>query len=108
MTYQNRMIELAQARERLIARCAEQRDELAQQVRQWQVPLSLADRLWAGARFLRAHPAIVAGVTAVLLTVRARTVWQWLKRGFVLWRTVRAFSSHNSKWSGLLSRFAAR
>ena len=102
------MIEVARARERLLARCAEQREELAQQVRQWQVPLALADRVLTGARYLRAHPAVVVGVAAALIAIRARTVWQWLKRGFVLWRTVRALTSSSTKLSGLLGRFAAR
>jgi hypothetical protein len=108
MAYQAQMIELAQARERLIARCAEQRAELSLQVQQWQVPLALADRAWTGVRFLRAHPVFVAAVAGVLLALRARNVWHWLKRGFVLWRTVRALSGPGAKWSSLLSRFAAR
>jgi hypothetical protein len=102
------MTELAQAREALIARCAEQRAELSLQIQQWQVPLVLADRVWAGVRFLRHHPAVMVGVAVALFTFRTRSLWNALKRGFLLWRTVRALSGRSAKWSSLLSRFAAR
>jgi hypothetical protein len=108
MSYQTQMDELARARERLLARCAEQREGLAQQVHEWRVPLTLTDRVWAGVQFLRNHPALLVGIAAALLTFRTRSLWSALKRGFVLWRTLRALSTRSVYLSNLLSRFAAR
>ncbi len=74
--------ELTLRRQRLRVRIATQRLEIAHLADQFQTPLHLADHLIAGARFLRAHPSLLAGATGLLIWRRnttgplARTCWR--------------------------------
>ena len=78
-------------RERLIARCAAQRDELAALTIQLDGPIRIADRGIAAVHYLRNHPVALGGVVAVLTVVQRRNLWTWARRGFVAWRAYRAF-----------------
>jgi hypothetical protein len=78
-------------RERLLAQCAAQRDELAALMRQLDGPIRLADRGIAGVRYLRDHPVALGALVAVLAVVKRRGLWKWVRRGFVAWRAYREF-----------------
>ena len=78
-------------RERLLARCAAQRDELAALTRQLDGPIRIADRGIAGVHYLRAHPVVAGGVVALLAAMQRRNLLKWAQRGFVAWRAYRAF-----------------
>jgi hypothetical protein len=39
---------------------------------------------------LRRHPTLVGVAAGLLLIVRRRNWWSWLKRGYVVWRAYRA------------------
>jgi hypothetical protein len=84
-------------RERLLARCAAQRDELAALMRQLDGPLRIADKGIAGVHYLRDHPVALGGVAALLAVVQRRNLWKWARRGFVAWRAYRAFRTSNFK-----------
>lgn len=90
-------IDIMLQRERLLARCASQREELAVLVRQLNGPLKVADHGVAGLRYLRAHPMLLAVATALLAAVRPRGALKWVQRGFVAWRAYRAFGQSNFK-----------
>lgn len=84
-----RLIELVERRERLVARAAIQRAEFARRLDPWRAPVAVIDQGVAVYQYLKARPAIVVGVLAFLLALRPRNGVKWLRRGWMLWQTVR-------------------
>jgi hypothetical protein len=93
-------MDLMHERERLLARCDAQRDDLAALMPQFDTPFKFADRGIAGARYLREHPLVLGAVVALLAVLRRRGALKWSQRAFVAWRAYRAFRT-----SGLKSVF---
>ena len=89
MNYRAHMLELAQKRERLLARCDFQREELQQFVVHSQRAFDAADRVVRVVRFFRAHPMALAGTVAVFALVQRRGWWGWMKRALFAWRAYR-------------------
>jgi hypothetical protein len=89
-----RLQAIRQRQERLIARAAAQRGEIAATFSGWRQPLRIADEVTATIRRLRFHPVLAAVGQSLLLTVapRYRSLFMWAGRAFVGWevyRTVR-------------------
>ncbi|HXF67268.1 MAG TPA: YqjK family protein [Burkholderiales bacterium] len=99
MSATERLIELARRKERLIARAAAQRAEIAAILRRWQAPLEVADRALAVARFLRAHPLLVAAAAAAVVTLGRRRLLGLAGRGLAAWRLLRALRGWAAKLS---------
>ena len=90
---QDRLIEIARRKERLVARAETQRAAIGACFRQMERPISIIDRgleIW---RYIRERPLLVAAVVAVVvafrrgplsLAVRALSAWR-------LWRSVSAW-----------------
>jgi len=97
VSVESRAVELARQRERLIARAEAQRHELAAHVRRWEVPLRVADKALAGARFLRANPVVVAAAAVALLVFGRRRLWTIVRGGLIAWRAWRAVRSFVDK-----------
>jgi hypothetical protein len=95
-----KMIELMERRDKLLARVAVQRDELADIGLQLHSPLSLVDKGVAVARFLRFHPLLIAGVAALFL-IRRRNVADMIWVGWSAWKVIRDLTSISAK---LISR----
>jgi hypothetical protein len=87
-----KLIRLAQRRERLVTRAAEQRVALAQNIEPYRVPLALADRGLYALRYIRSHPEWLVGVVVLLAALRPGRVGKWLGRGWVTWRMMSALS----------------
>jgi YqjK-like protein len=85
----SRLDELAQRRERLVARASEQRSAIAESLAGCRTMLSVADRGLTFGRWMREHPAAIAIATAVLVAVRPRLGLRWVVRTLSLWRTGR-------------------
>ena len=98
--FDDRRIDVALRKERLLARCDDQRIVIAQAYRRWQAPMRIVDRGWAAARFLRAHPIVLAVGVAVAMVIGRRSLFTWIGRGVVAWRTWRSLA-------GWLRRFSA-
>ena len=81
-----KLIRLAERRERLVTRAAEQRVALAQNIEPYRVPLALADRGLYALRYLRSHPEWLVGVVVLLVALRPGRVGKWLGRGWVTWQ----------------------
>jgi hypothetical protein len=94
-----RTIELARRKERLLARCEEQRATVAKTYRRWQEPARIIDRGWAAARFARAHPATLAVAVMVAMVLGRGNILRWAGRGLVAWRAWRSLS----RWLGRIS-----
>ena len=77
-----KLIRLAQRRERLVTRAAEQRVALAQNIEPYRLPLALADRGLYALRYIRSHPEWLVGVVVLLVALRPGRVGKWLGRGW--------------------------
>ena len=84
-------------RERLIALCDAQRDDIAVLVRQLDGPIKVADRGIAGVQYLRDHPLVLGVLVGALTLMRRRGLWKWAQRGFVAWRGYRALRAAGFK-----------
>ncbi|MCD6708023.1 MAG: YqjK-like family protein [Thiobacillus sp.] len=89
-----KLIRLAERRERLIAQAAAQRLALAQNIEPWRAPLARADQGLAVLRYLKGHPAWIVGGIALLAALRpgrvsAAGIGKWLTRGWATWQMVR-------------------
>ncbi len=81
-----KLIRLAERRERLVTRAAEQRVVLAQNIEPYRIPLALADRGMTALRYIKNHPEWLVGVVVLLAALRPGRVGKWLGRGWVTWQ----------------------
>ncbi len=89
-----KLLKLAQRRENLVLEAEAQRAQLTQIVDTWRPALSLADRGVAAIDFIKKHPVMMAGTSAILLKVlRPSRIGKWLGRGLVAWQMVSKFRS---------------
>ncbi len=93
------MIELMRERERLLAHCDAQRATLADLAQRLEGPLKIADRVVAGVNYLRKHPALVGVAVVMMVVVQQRGLWNWARRGFMLWRAYRTLGISKFKLS---------
>ena len=80
---------LAERRSQLVAQSAAQRTALADELAPWRGRLALADQGVAALRFIRRHPAVMAGaalLAAALLPRRVASVGKWLRPGWAIWK----------------------
>lgn len=89
-----KLIRLAERRERLVAQAAAQRLALAKNIEPWRRPLARVDQGLAVLRYIKGHPAWIVGGVALLTAlrpgrVRAAGVGKWLTRGWATWQMVR-------------------
>ncbi|HUO43743.1 MAG TPA: YqjK-like family protein [Burkholderiales bacterium] len=90
MNYADRLFELAQRRERLLARVEQQRSAIAAEWQAWEKPAALVDRGVAVAGFLKSHPLLIAIGVAAVVVLRLHKLRKWLGRGWMLWRVWRS------------------
>ena len=84
----SRVIELAERRERLIAKIAMQRGELGYYATPWKGVCAVADKGVAAARYLQRHPGLVAGAVGLFVALRPRRAFAWARRGWLIWKVV--------------------
>ena len=89
-----RLAELARYRESLISRSAVQRKELLQNYRELERSVRFVKGLIRVIQTLRLHPAVVIGLTALLLSPRRRKLINPLGLG---WRLLNLFQALRSK-----------
>ena len=97
--FRERTIDVVRRKERLLARCEEQRLVIAQTYWRWQKPARIIDRAWAVVSFLKLHPAALAVVVAAAMVLGRRHLFTWAGRGLVAWRAWRTLA-------GWLRRFS--
>ncbi|MDP2828970.1 MAG: YqjK-like family protein [Sulfuricellaceae bacterium] len=83
------LIELAERRERLIAKSANLRAGFAGEVQPLKRALAVADRGVEGFRYLQQHPGIVAAAVGLFVVLRPRRAISWAMRGWSMWRLFR-------------------
>lgn len=87
-----RMPEIRQRRDELLARIEAQRGQLAEITSSWARPLALADRGVSILRFLRGQPLLVAGAVA-LAVWRRQGVVGLFRRASLVWAGYRYFAN---------------
>lgn len=92
-----KLIRLAERRERLVAQAAAQRMALAQSIEPWRTPLARVDQGFALLRYIKCHPAWIAGGVALLAALRLGRAGKWLGRGWVTWQMMHKLRGDNSK-----------
>jgi YqjK-like protein len=85
-----KLLKLAKRREYLVAKAENQRMQLAQEVDVWRAPLALADQGLAALGFIKKHPILAAGGSAVLVRLlRKSFIGKWFSRGLFALQIVR-------------------
>lgn len=84
----DKLIRLAERRERLIAKAEAQRTALAQNVESWRRPLMLADQGLAAIRFVKRHPFWLGSIVILLTALRPGRIGEKLRRGWVTWQVM--------------------
>ena len=92
----HRLTELHVRRGRLLERIATQRAMLSYDAEPVRLALDKVDRVLfrvhSATDYLKRHPGIAGLALAILFALRAKRVWRWGRRAFIVWRTVRRFS----------------
>ena len=81
--------DLAAKRQRLLAKAAVQRVELAHQFEPWRARLAVADKGISVVRTVSRHPLLVAAAAIALAVWRPRRTVKVLQYGWVAWQLVR-------------------
>lgn len=84
-----RLAQIHVRRERLVAKAAAQRDEVALLLAPLAGPLAMADRGVAAAVYVRTHPEIVLIAAAALVVLSPKRALRWARRAFAVWRGYR-------------------
>ena len=84
-----RLAQIYARRERLVAKAAAQRDEVALLLTPWAAPLALADKGVAAATYVRAHPGLVLAAAAALAVLSPKRALRWARRAYTVWRGYR-------------------
>ncbi|MDD3353388.1 YqjK-like family protein [Zoogloea sp.] len=82
------LIELALRKQRLQARCTEQRAALTRHASTFTPLLNGVDRIADGVRWARDHAPIVTGVGIFLVVTRPRASLRWARRAWFGWKMV--------------------
>jgi hypothetical protein len=89
----DQLVDIARRKERLIARAEAQRAALRMNFRQLQGPIVVVDRGLEIARFLRAHPLLVAAFVGAFTVFRGRGLLSIAGRALSAWRLWRSLSA---------------
>lgn len=84
-----RLAQIHARRERLVAKAAAQRDEVALLLTPWEAPLALADKGVAAATYVRDHPGLVLAAAAALAVLSPKRAFRWARRAYAVWRGYR-------------------
>lgn len=90
---QDRLIEIARRKERLIARAEAQRAAISTSFRQLERPISVIDRGLEIVRYLRGHPLLVATAVTIMMAFRRRGLLSLAGRALSAWRLWRSVSA---------------
>ena len=85
----SRLDEIARRKERLIAQCARERDEISAAFGQIRSPFELGWLVLALSRSLKAHPIVTAGISSLLASGYAGNLLRAAGEGLHLWRLIR-------------------
>jgi hypothetical protein len=79
-------IAIALRKERLLARIAAQRTQLAAYGAHLQKPFAVADKAIQVGRYVKQRPWIAGVATLLVVVLGRRNLWRWAGRGWTVWR----------------------
>jgi hypothetical protein len=85
----SRFDEIARRKERLIAQCARERNELSVAFRQLRSPFELGRVVLGLSRSLKTHPIFAAAISSLVASGYAGKLFRLAGEGLKLWRLVR-------------------
>ena len=101
--------DIVRRKQRLIERCAVQRDAIAGAFRELERPIAIADRVLTIVRFFRSHPVLIGAAIAAIMVARRRTsLVGLLARGVSAWRLWRAIRTWGQRFGMDFSRSGRR
>lgn len=89
-----RDLELALRKQRLVLHSQALRQQWATQAQALRPVATGVDRVRAGVRWVRAHPQAIFAGALVLGLLRPRAAFRWARRGFVIWGLWRKLRQH--------------
>ncbi len=93
-----RLTAITRRRAALVARAADQRDEVGRLVDRWRAPLAFVDRGLALVRSIRAHPLALAVVAALMVrSPGGGRLGLWTKRLWTGWRLYQSVREPGAK-----------
>lgn len=87
----HRRLELALKKQRLLLESAGQRQQLALHAEGLQPLFVAADKVTAGALWVRQHPALLAASSAAIFILRPRFLVRLAMRGYSTWQLFQTF-----------------
>lgn len=96
---EDRLIEIARRRERLIALAASQRAVIAGTFHEWRTPIGIVDRVLGVVRFLREHPLLSAAAIIAAVAFRGGGLMTAVGRGLAVWRLWQSVSTWSARGS---------
>jgi len=79
-------LELALKKQRLQLASAQLRDDFSRHATAFVPVFSVADRIFAGVRWLQVHPQILVAAAVTLMVARPRKVWRLARRAYFVWQ----------------------
>jgi hypothetical protein len=92
-----RQSELAQKKQRLLLRSAEQRRQLVSHATALRPVFDGAENIRNGLYWMRTHPVAMIGVLVAVMVARPRTLIRWARRGWVVWLAWRNWEAGNDQ-----------
>jgi hypothetical protein len=89
----NKMTQVVQRREHLVAKAAAQRAALGRAIEPWRTPLALTDQGLRALTYVRRHPQWLVGGILLLAVLRPRGLGKWLGRGWLSWQMLNRLRS---------------
>ena len=86
------ILRIRQHRSELLGKISDQRERLAESVRQLDKPIKFADRMGAAVRFLIAHP-MIAGTGVAILVSRRHGMYGLFRGTWRFWKSYRYIST---------------
>jgi hypothetical protein len=80
---------IRQRRAELIARAAQQRDDIAAALGTLRAPLAVADKGIAAVTYVKSHPGIAAAAIVATAVISPRRTLRWAQRAILIWRGIR-------------------
>jgi len=97
---EERLLALALEKERLRLQSAGLRAELGRNVRALGPLFAAAERVRAGAHWLRSHPETGVGALLLLTLLKPAFVWRWARRGVLVWQGWRRLATWAASGKG--------
>jgi hypothetical protein len=92
-----RLVSIAKRRQLLVAQVAQQRELLVNNIKPLQKSLSWADNGLKVLRYVKKHPILILGITALIAFQRPTRALKWIRRSWVAALAIRVLRTRLTK-----------